>query len=266
MPEKEGVNRGVALQMTTGRSRGIDLMLSMGMIKASQGNLRIAVKMSEQPVNTDVSTPAPKDQFNLLPDADRERLVAAFENTPPELFVRPFASAVAQRAATNPKFVEELCYFLAEWFTLLSENPDYLERIVEFLAVSAEGIPVTQDLESRRGQWRRLMQSDGTLGVTLKAFNILRRQANAYQKSVTTTEIRPVYLTDPTQAPKHAIVLHHLHITYQTEYGTQTVHVAIDGPAIVAMIEVLRRALTKENTLLDQKAYEYLGRTRDEKH
>jgi hypothetical protein len=214
--------------------------------------------MSEQPVKNAVP---PKDQFNGLSEADREQLVAAIEQTAPDLFVRPFASAVAQRAGADAKFVEELCFFLAEWFALLSENPrEYLERIVEFLAVPGGEPGKADESDTLRSQWRRVMQADATLGVTLKAFDVLRRQANAYQKAVTTTEIRPVYLTDPTKAPKHAIVLHQLHVTYHTEYGTQTAHIAIDGPSVVALMGVLERALTKEQTLIEQRAYDFLGK------
>src|SRR5690606_14827158 len=135
---------------------------------------------------------------------------------------------------------------------------EFLSRIVEFLATPEGESGKSEELETLRGQWRRVMQADATLGVTLKAFDILRRQANAYQKAVTTTEIRPVYLIDPAKPPKHAIVLHQLHLTYQAEYGTQTAHIAIDGPSVVALIRVLQRALTKEPTLIEQRAYDFL--------
>lgn len=214
--------------------------------------------MSEQ-----VAATPPKERFNQLADADRERLVAAFEQTEPQLFVRPFATAVAQRAAADAKFVEELCLFLTEWFGWLSENPrDYLDRIAEFLAGTPEG-HTQQEVATLRDQWRRVMQADATLGVTLKAFDILRRQANAFQKAVTTTEIRPVYRTDPTLPPTHAIVLHQLHITYLTEFGAQTTHIAFDAQAIAALMSTLERALTKERTLVAQQAYHYLGKVTD---
>lgn len=216
--------------------------------------------MSEQTTKNELPITLPKDRFNGLVDGDRERLVAALESTPPELFVRPFAAAVAHRAGSDAKFVEELLFFLAEWFALLSENPvEYLGRIVEFLAKPPEGeFRKGEELEVLQGQWRRVMTADATVGVTLKAFDLLRRQANAYQKAATTTEIRPVYLTDPTKAPQHAIVLHQLHVTYHTEYGAQTVHIAIDKASVAALIDVLQRALIKEQTLVDQKAYDFL--------
>jgi hypothetical protein len=213
-------------------------------------------------------SPSPKEHFNRLPDAERERLVAAIEQTPPELFVRPFAAAVAQRAKVEDSaWVESLCLYLADWFAFLSENPDaYLERIVEALTQIPEGEDRTpQEVDTLRGQWRRVMQADATIGVTLKAFDILNRQANAYQKARTTTEIRPVYRTDPQRAPEHAILLHQLHVTYHTEYGTQTVHVAMDALSIASLIEVLQRALAKEVSLLDQEAYHYLGKVPDAK-
>lgn len=213
-----------------------------------------------------VETTPPARQFNDLADADRERLVAAFEHTEPQLFVRPFASAVAQHAIAGEKFVEELCFFLAEWFSLLSENPKaHLDRIAEFLA----GPPVGRsehELSTLRGQWRRVMQADMTLGATLKAFYIWRRQANAYQSAATTTEIRPVYRSDVTLSPKHALVLHQLHISYLTEYGTQTTHVAMDSDSIAAMINTLERALVKEQTLIGQNAYHYLGKVANDGH
>jgi hypothetical protein len=204
----------------------------------------------------------PQEQFNRLADADRERLVAALEQVPPQLLIRPFAYAVAERAAADPKFVEALCFFLAEWFTLLNENSDhYLERIVDYLAVPPEGQSgPSQEFAALRSQWRRVMQADVTLGATLKAFEILRRQANSYDKAVMTTEIRPVYLTDPTKPPTHAILLHQLHITYHTEYGKQTSHIAMDSHSIAALINVLQRAITKEQTLVEQDAYHYLGK------
>ena len=208
---------------------------------------------------------SPKDDFNRLEDANRERLVAALEQTPPELFVRPFAAAVAGRASAEMKSVEALCLFLMDWFAFLSENPTgYLDRIVDFLSQPPDGESHTpQETETLRGQWRRIMKADATVGVTLKAFDILRRQGNAYQKAATTTEIRPVYLMDPKEAPKHAILLHQLHVTYQTEYGTQTIHIAIDNMSIASLIGVLQRALIKEQTLIDQEAYDYLGKDRD---
>lgn len=207
----------------------------------------------------------PKERFNRLPDADRERMVAAIEQTPPELLIRPFASAVAERAGADEKFVEELCFFLADWFALLSDNPsEYLERIVKFLAeLPEEENRTQQEIETLQAQWRRIMSADATAGVTLKAFDILQRQANAYQKAQTTTEVRPIYRTDPRQAPKHAVLLHQLHIKYRTEFGEQTFHIAIDAWALHQLIEVLQRAVTKEQTLIDQKAYEYLGKVRD---
>ena len=214
--------------------------------------------MNESPVNTQIP---PKNEFDALSDAERERVVAAIEQSPPELFVRPFAVAVAERAGTKAKFIEELCYFLAEWFSLLSESPaSYLEGIVDFLSSK------TDNSEMLRSHWRRILLADTTLGVTLKAFNILSRQANYYEKAVTTTEVRPVYLTDATDVPKHAIVLHQLHITYRTEFGKQTSHIGIDGRSIEELIQVLQRALTKERTLIEQPPYIFLGNAKDAKH
>jgi hypothetical protein len=215
----------------------------------------------------ETESPPPKELFNRLPDAERERLIAAIEQTPPELFVRPFSMAVAQRAGADEKFVEALCFYLTAWFELLSENPEgFLDRVVEVLAAMPEGeTRLPEEVETLRGQWRRIMKSDATLGVTLKAFEILNRQANAYQKAKTTTEVRPVYLANPQQPPRHAVLLHQLHITYQTEYGASTVYIAMDAASIVGLIDVLKRALAKEESLLGQKAYHYLGKAPDAK-
>lgn len=54
--------------------------------------------------------------------------------------------------------------------------------------------------------------------------------------------------------------------TYHTEYGTQTAHIAIDGPSVAALIGVLQRALIKEQTLIEQRAYDFLGKPKDAKH
>jgi len=61
--------------------------------------------MSAQATKEATSSPPPKEQFNRLPDAERERLVAAIEQTPPQLLIAPFAAAVAQRAMMEEKWV-----------------------------------------------------------------------------------------------------------------------------------------------------------------
>jgi hypothetical protein len=203
-----------------------------------------------------------KEQFNRLAVDARERLVSSIEQTPPQLLVERFSADVAQRSGMDAAWVQSLCSYLADWFSFLSDDPGaFFERIVMYLAEAPhEGSEEGNDA-SLQNHWRRIMKSDATLGVTLKAANILNRQANSFQKVRTTTEIRPVYFNNAEIPPTHAVLLHQLHITYQTEFGAQTVHIAVDAQSIVSLLDVLNRAITKEKALLEQKAYYYLGRT-----
>ena len=194
----------------------------------------------------------------------RAALLTALRAVPPSLNVWQFAQSVAERAGLQAVDIHQFCMEFSGWFTLVSDDSKFFQGIPNFLITGLAEPP--EELKGSdaelRDYIREILQCDRTLGVTLKANEVMWREERVYNSAAVTTEVRPIYGTDPLGIPESAVIIHQLRLSYRSVAGESSLFVAMNIDQLAALQRALERAIRKENTLVRAAAYQYLGKER----
>ena len=88
-----------------------------------------------------------------------------------------------------------------------------------------------------------------TLVVGAKALGVLQENHNSFSSARILTDIRPVFGLNVSDAPRAAVILHMLNLTYNQSGEIKEFFVALDTTDVKALREVLDRADTKSESL-----------------
>jgi hypothetical protein len=202
--------------------------------------------------------------LSALSREKRTALLTALRAVAPSLNVWQFAQSVSERAGLEAGDVQQLCLEFSGWFTLVSDDSKFFQGIPNYLITGLAEPP--EELKGSEAELRdyirEILQCDRTLGVTLKANEVMWREERVYNSAAVTTEVRPIYGTDPSGIPESAVIIHQLRLSYRSAVGESSLFVAMNIDQLAALQRALERAIRKENTLLRAAAYQYLGKER----
>jgi hypothetical protein len=111
--------------------------------------------------------------------------------------------------------------------------------------------------ENADAQWQKLrnfligaLSFERTLGTAAKAGDVLTQHERIFQAVRVITDLRPIFHVDVTEHPDAAVIIHTLKITQRDHFGHRSdLYFALDHNDVVAMKDVIDRALKKEQTL-----------------
>jgi hypothetical protein len=194
----------------------------------------------------------------------RAALLTGLRSTMPSINIWQFASNVAKRADLDDADVHKLCLEFSSYFRLVNDDPKFFQAVPNYVATGyAEPVEEPKgSVAELRDFVREILQCDRSLGVTLKANEVMWREERVYNAGAITTEVRPIYGTDPADTPENAVIVHQLRLAYRTAGSEASLFVAMNLEQLVALQRVLERAIQKENTLVRAGAYQYLGKER----
>jgi len=103
--------------------------------------------------------------------------------------------------------------------------------------------------DTYRHRLQALMQFDEPLGIIAKVAELTSASAQTLHDARIITDIRPVFKSDPSEAPAAALILHDLVITYHDDDRLKTFHVTLEDNDIQILRTLLDRAEAKGKTL-----------------
>ncbi len=202
------------------------------------------------------------DAAEVIGDLSNEqcaRLASAIEQTQPALDLSEFASAVASIAEIDEESVRKVVLGVA---TILPIAPDITEDVSKYIA----NVYLSDDAELEKHEslskcLHRILLCGRTLGITSKAHNVMWGTGHTYFNARTLSQIRPIfYDADPEEAPEHAVIVHELRINYRTNDYTTDFVVSMDRQQIRSLIQVLGRAVDKEQAIRSKGGYSFMER------
>lgn len=132
------------------------------------------------------------------------------------------------------------------------ESDHMIEQVAKDVAsvALADGIINAQEQKILEDRILFLLQNK-QIYYAAKASGLNVENGNVFIRSRIITDIRPVFDLSVSDSPKAAIVIHNLHIHYQSdeERGHKDIYLMLDGNDIKALKEDLARAEKKEASL-----------------
>ena len=101
-----------------------------------------------------------------------------------------------------------------------------------------------------------------SLGLVVKAQDVLVAHARTYARARILSDIRPVFGNDVSAQPPAAVIVHMLNMIYNRAGRRENFTVALDEKDINQLIEVLERARVKNKTLkeiIEKSGLRYIG-------
>lgn len=186
-----------------------------------------------------------------LDERSLSELVEALEKAPLRLYQTELARAVGERVQSIPVGdVEEIVAALwpVEFLRVSLDAPyePYLDDVAEGLVRA--GLATSDRIAKFRPSLERLVRSEA-LSMSAKARALLT-DGNSYCGARVLTDVRPVFPTEGVDAPRAALIVHHLTLTYHANAAeTQDTVISLDSGDINDLMNVLERAKAKQQKL-----------------
>ena len=182
-----------------------------------------------------------------------EELIAAINSAPLDTDLGALAKRIAPKirsisADRLGKFIDALytLYYIRE----LSSAPHeiFLDDLIEAIQNNQKLAVAKKDVGKFRQRMNRLLEIEA-FNTIAKAGRLQRQGEHLYCNSRILSDIRPVFGSRPTQRPLGAVITHSLRLGYHEGSEHKEFFVILDSDDLVAINEVVARALAKDKTL-----------------
>jgi hypothetical protein len=178
-----------------------------------------------------------------LDDSDYNQFVEALASTQAAISMRAYANRVAAKLPEDQnELITNIIRALIPLFWLLDETvtKDKLATdVARSLSREASGIS-EEDSKSLIDRLVSILQIEETLGTTAKATLVYTDHQHTYSQSSILTDIRPIFMTDPTKQPVASAIVHTLKIKFHQdeEKGHREFFVAMDAADLIELVVV----------------------------
>ncbi|MGB6065476.1 MAG: hypothetical protein WBG50_11750 [Desulfomonilaceae bacterium] len=171
------------------------------------------------------------------------------------------SSKVKSIAATDLTGILEMLISMCAARTQLNvSTPEIAERVCNAMVRSENDLLRIPTTECERFTNRLVnLLSAESLIYPAKAWGVMADHDRIFIRARALTDIRPVFGPDVEVAPKGAVIVHVLNITYQHSGKQDNFYVAMDSEDVESLIGTLQRALLKTRSL--QKVFDSAGVT-----
>ena len=148
------------------------------------------------------------------------------------------------------------------------EPPDWPTKRVAEEIVKAEGLELEPAGNEAAEDFLMRVMELPSMVTSAKASDLLTEYDRIFGDARIVTDIRPVFMEDPHEMAKGAVIVSTLKVQYQDAKGLSNFYVALDTQDLVGLKKVVDRALLKVDTVkaeLDVAGWEYYtGKDDDE--
>lgn len=193
-----------------------------------------------------------------LPDQKLHGFLSVLSEAEPQFNVHELAAQISKSLQLpEPEIIGALRVLASLYLTRDFREPveDFVDREVFFALKKVNAFAP----ESVEEQWRKLRRFviaalgfERTLGTAAKAGDVLTQHERVFQSARIMTDIRPIFHVNVSEKPDAGVIIHMMKLTQRGRAGNhQDLYFALDHNDVVAMKDIIERALQKEQTLRD---------------
>jgi hypothetical protein len=190
-----------------------------------------------------------------LSDKSLEEMISALEQVTPQLFPEELSIEVVSkiRGVSPGDVAEILDTLLSLCFSGFHHDIQPEQLAEDVIEAMLETRMKEFQLSSEKQEWfkERLIRvfKIETLLVVAKALGVLQDNEKTFCGARILTDVRPVFGSDTGVAPKAAVIVHMLNISFHQEGEVKELFIAMDTADVQILREVLDRADLKSETL-----------------
>jgi hypothetical protein len=189
----------------------------------------------------------------LLDEKGFQEISAGLQQIPPKMYRKDISSKLSRLVtAVTAQDTKELTYAIFGLNIGLAASEDTID---EFVSGALQDVEESEDdltedqikvLETRL---RALLQINN-LRVGAKAQSVFFENERSLAEVRVLTDLRPVYVGKPSEAPAAAILVHNLKVGYLEKGQLKDFYVALDAKDLQKVIDALERAKEKQKSLI----------------
>lgn len=199
---------------------------------------------------------AHQTQFQDLLELTAEELdalLSALQSTAPTAYPDKFVLAVAQRLGWSPEKGRSIVLLLLGMYLSVAQTSLTVQGFADqILDVSrARGLS-TSDWSAVNNFLQQALSLESTVGVTSKAYSVLRMRGNLYIDAKIMTDVRPVFGreidADLALVPVHTLILSYVDGS-EPNSEPESFYCSLDKEDLQNLAKLIERALAKEDRL-----------------
>ncbi len=191
--------------------------------------------------------------FVQLTPAERGGLLSALKKEEITVNLEALGDRVADASGIDPDKTAQILELLVSLASahdgLDLSTQDFITELRRAIEVVDKPELLPQDWISFERDLASLLSSDGSLALTAKAAVIMREHPNVFFEGRVLTDLRPIFGGNVEESPAALVAVHTLKILYRKDDDMASFFIALDRTDVIELIEVLQRALKKEDAL-----------------
>jgi hypothetical protein len=195
-------------------------------------------------------------KFLELPDERIEEFLDALAKEKPQFNVFDLAEEISGPLDVPHPLAEGIVRVLASLY-LTRDLGEPIEKFIDRDVLIALRRAEVFTGENAKAQWDRLrkflvaaLKLERSVGTATKAGPVLTQHERIFAGARIMTDLRPIFHIDVSEKPDAAVIIHMLRIRHRNGFGAQSDdYFALDSNDIVALKELIERAMRKEQTL-----------------
>jgi hypothetical protein len=176
----------------------------------------------------------------------------ALKKSTPGLFPEQLAREISKKVKIEEMETKQIVSILLSMYSTRAARGGSVDAFLKdtFDTLTEASVkPQDGDWSKYKKFFSDYLNLKGQIEVTTKAFDILLGNEHNYSEARIFTDIRPVFTTDPSEAPVGAVVVHNLKIEYRKESSPQEFFIALDSQDLLKLRKVIDRAIAKESSV-----------------
>ncbi|MBI3896514.1 MAG: hypothetical protein HY313_11350 [Acidobacteria bacterium] len=196
-------------------------------------------------------------KFLELPDDKIEAFLDALAKAGPQFNAPDLSDEVSTRLEISKRLIGGIVSVLASLYRTWDGQHTPIETFVDqevYAALKKAEVFSGKNVEAQWAKLRKFLIAalslESTVGTAAKAGYVHTQHERIFVKARILTDLRPIFHQNVSEKPEAAVIVHMLRITQRDTLGNKTEkYFALDSNDIMAMRELIERALRKEETL-----------------
>jgi hypothetical protein len=192
-----------------------------------------------------------------LPEDKIDGFLSLLEKAGPQFNVYDLADETHVALGLPSDLTSEIFRVLTSLYLTRDWKTQPIEKFVDEEVLPALTRANTFSAEQADGQWKKLrkllvaaLSFERSVGTAAKAGIVLTSHERIFNGARIMTDVRPIFHLDVSEKPEAAVIVHMLKIMQRDSHGHhEDLYFALDSNDILALKDIIERAITKEQTL-----------------
>ncbi len=191
-----------------------------------------------------------------MSDHDYQAFRLALEDATPSISMDDLGERIAAKAMIDKESTAEIVWLLAGVYAAHERIDSDLDDFIGDLCKAAQShddkyLEEVDDWPRTEKRLHEILSLHRSLGLSAKAFDVIRETERLYCRARILTDVRPVFLADDPADAAASVVMHSLRLAYHAGPTRKVEHffVSIETDDLKDLNRVIERALVKDETM-----------------